>query len=63
MSFDGQSFACDYSEAYNYSGAVFTHNMSFDQASFNPAQPDPAAFAVRPECEKPCPRLFPQTCG
>jgi hypothetical protein len=63
MSFDEQPFPCDYYEAYNFSGSLVTHNLTFAQGTFSPAQPAPAVFAVRPECEKPCPRLFPQTCG
>ena len=63
MAFDDQSFACDYFEAFNMSGSVLTHNLTFDQATFKPFPPTPSLFSVRPECEKPCPRLFPQSCG
>jgi hypothetical protein len=63
MTYDGASFACDYNEVFNFSSQIIVHNLTFDQATFKAGAPPSSAFAVRPECEKPCPRLFPQTCG
>ena len=54
---------CAYSETFDFGSTVVVHNLTFDAASFKPGRPPAAAFALRPDCQKPCTRLFPAQCG
>ena len=58
---NGQQRACRYSELFGLPGTSITHNLTFSSYVVGP-QPE-SVFAVRAECHKPCPRLFPTTCG
>ena len=61
--FEADQTPCRYSESFNFSGAVIVHNLTFTPGSFKVGPQPPSAFAVRPECSKACPRVFPTTCG
>jgi hypothetical protein len=57
----GAQVPCQYHETFTYPGTDIVHNLTFT-AFQRGRQPD-TPFTVRPECHKPCPRLFPTTCG
>ena len=61
----GQQTPCRYSEtfAFDRGGGSTTvlHNLTF--IDYKPRKQSPELFRVPQECEKPCPRLFPTTCG
>ena len=58
---------CKYLETFQFRSAhpaaTISHNLSFVAASYAEGPVDPTRFAVRSECEQPCPSLFPTTCG
>lgn len=56
-------FPCLYAETFNMSGTIITHNLTFDPGTVVIGEPDASRFALRDECRKPCPRLFPSQCG
>lgn len=60
----GSRTPCTYFESYNLGpGSVITHNLSFAQDSYREGPQSDAAFALRAECAKDCPRAFPAQCG
>ena len=59
----GGRVPCQYSETFNFSGAVIGHNLTFATNSYTEGPQSDALFALRPECAKDCPRLFPSQCG
>ena len=64
MSFGAKSRgACLYTETFRFGQTAVVHNLTFDLSTYVEAAPPAALFAVRPACSKPCPRLFPATCG
>jgi hypothetical protein len=56
----GAQQPCMYSENFAFPGGSIVHNLTF--TSFVAQTPPRSAFAVRPACEKPCPKQFPVTC-
>jgi hypothetical protein len=59
----GGRVPCAYDESFNFSGALVTHTLAFDASSYREGDQSDALFAIRPECAKDCPKLFPATCG
>jgi len=60
----GSRVPCLYTETFSFGpGQTVVHNLTFDRASYAEGAPPAALFRVRDACAKPCPRLFPATCG
>jgi len=61
----GQQTPCRYSETFSFdrNGGATTvlHNLTF--IDYKVRKQSAETFHVPKECEKPCPRLFPTTCG
>jgi hypothetical protein len=54
---------CAYMETFAFGGTTVTHNLTFEPQTYAEGPQDAALFAVRSECQQPCPNLFPATCG
>ena len=54
---------CKYLETFDFGTTNVTHNLTFEAQTYAVGPQDPALFAIREQCNKPCPRLFPATCG
>ena len=59
----GANPPCKYLETFSFGTSTVTHNLTFDRQTFVEGPQDPALFAIRSECHKPCPNLFPASCG
>ena len=59
----GANPPCKYLETFSFGPNNFTHNLTFFRQTFAEGPQDPALFEIRSECNKPCPKLFPASCG
>jgi hypothetical protein len=59
----GGRVPCQYFEFYNFSSTIVVHNLTFIRESYRENIISDSVFALRDECAKDCPKLFPAQCG